>query len=380
MRIEKGPLFALFFILSCIPFPQSSDAFFVSAPVGAGMRLWTGFHTVQRSASHLAPVQAKDQAWARPSMKRASGLSMMEPPPLECVKNVRDLASVTNSPIRPGRVFRAACVGTASESDECILIDMMNIQTLVDLRSEKEWNGDILKYNSTIFESYDPLFYKVKKSKKTGRPKAVLPEDLPSTDPVSPSRTRHLLSVIDESIYKRGVWKKLNLKKKVKALAYMTISQTKARKVFLDYINDAGLPLLNELILDYGGPSVKAVLDVLSDKKNHPVCFYCTAGKDRTGLIAMLVLLCLGVEREAIINDYVISDSVYADLDDKDAMVGALQQQQLDPERFLRAPRNVMETTMDLLYREYGGAEKYMDRIGFNSEDRMRLRAALCDE
>jgi hypothetical protein len=31
-----------------------------------------------------------------------------------------------------------------------------------------------------------------------------------------------------------------------------------------DYINDAGLPLLNELILDYGGPSIKAVLDVVS--------------------------------------------------------------------------------------------------------------------
>jgi protein-tyrosine phosphatase len=67
----------------------------------------------------------------------------------------------------------------------------------------------------------------------------------------------------------------------------------------------------------------------LSERKNHPVAFYCTAGKDRTGLVAMLVLSALGVEKEAIINDYVLSDSVYADLNDKDAMVGALQQQQV---------------------------------------------------
>jgi hypothetical protein len=33
-----------------------------------------------------------------------------------------------------------------------------------------------------------------------------------------------------------------------------------------DYINDAGLPLLNELILDYGGASIKAVLDVVSNE------------------------------------------------------------------------------------------------------------------
>lgn len=87
----------------------------------------------------------------------------------------------------------------------------------------------------------------------------------------------------------------------------------------------------------------------------------------------------LGVDRESIINDYVLSDSVYADLNDKDAMVGALQQQQLDPERFLRAPRSVMDATMDLLIKEYGGAEAYMDKIGFGPEDRARLRHALCE-
>jgi protein tyrosine/serine phosphatase len=67
----------------------------------------------------------------------------------------------------------------------------------------------------------------------------------------------------------------------------------------------------------------------LSERSNHPVAFYCTAGKDRTGLVAMLVLSALGVDKESIINDYVLSDSVYADLNDKDAMVGALQQQQV---------------------------------------------------
>lgn len=72
-------------------------------------------------------------------------------------------------------MFRAACIGSASEKDSTVIIDFMNIRTLVDLRSEQEWNGDILKYNSTIFDSYDSMFYEVRRSKKNGRPKAVLP-------------------------------------------------------------------------------------------------------------------------------------------------------------------------------------------------------------
>ena len=52
---------------------------------------------------------------------------------------------------------------------------------------------------------------------------------------------------------------------------------------------------------------------------------------------------------------------------------------QLDPERFLGAPRWVMEQTMGLVREEYGGAEGYMDRIGFDAAARARLRAALCD-
>eukprot|EP00291_Cryptomonas_curvata_P022810 CAMPEP_0172167658 /NCGR_PEP_ID=MMETSP1050-20130122/9702_1 /TAXON_ID=233186 /ORGANISM="Cryptomonas curvata, Strain CCAP979/52" /LENGTH=230 /DNA_ID=CAMNT_0012838489 /DNA_START=182 /DNA_END=870 /DNA_ORIENTATION=- len=222
---------------------------------------------------------------------------------LECVKNVRDLASVTGSPVKPGRCFRASCLGTASKADESLITK--NIKTLVDLRSEKEFSTDSTKYNSTVFDEYDNLLYEVKYS-KSGRPKELVPK----VSSIDGERSRHMVSVIDEKLYKRGVFKKLGLGKKLKAAVYMGLSQTKLRKLFIDFINDAGLPLLNELILDYGGPSIKAVLDVLADRGSHPVAFYCTAGKDRTGLVAMLVLSALGVPDEAILNDYVLSDSV----------------------------------------------------------------------
>eukprot|EP00277_Geminigera_cryophila_P017296 CAMPEP_0179441318 /NCGR_PEP_ID=MMETSP0799-20121207/24890_1 /TAXON_ID=46947 /ORGANISM="Geminigera cryophila, Strain CCMP2564" /LENGTH=369 /DNA_ID=CAMNT_0021225493 /DNA_START=3 /DNA_END=1112 /DNA_ORIENTATION=- len=294
-------------------------------------------------------------------------------PTLECVKNTRDLASVTGSPVKAGRAFRTSCVGTASENDSCIIIE--NIKTLIDLRSDREYQMDAEKYNSTVWASYDEMIYSVKKS-KSGRATALIPTRAEGSIP----RARHMLSVIDESIYKRGVFKRMHPGKKIKAAAYFAVSYTRAKQYFIDYINRAGLPLLNELILDYGGPSIKACLDVLADRSNHPVAFYCTAGKDRTGLIAMLVLSVLGVDDEAIVSDYVLSDSVYSDMKDKSAMVGALQQENLDPDTFLRAPRSVMDSTMKLLRKEYGGPHKYLESIGFGPADVLRLRAALCDE
>lgn len=40
------------------------------------------------------------------------------------------------------------------------------------------------------------------------------------------------------------------------------------------------------------------------------VLFHCTAGKDRTGVIAMLMLHILGVHKEEIFNDYLLTNKI----------------------------------------------------------------------
>jgi hypothetical protein len=146
------------------------------------------------------------------------------------------------------------------------------------------------------------------------------------------ARQRHFISVIDESVYQRGVFKRLSKRKKAAALFLMTgaavskRARRRARGIFLQYINDAGLPLLNELLLSYSGAALRRVLDLLADRSRYPIGLYCTAGKDRTGLIILLVLAALGVEPEAIAEDYVLSDTAYENLNDEKALVGALEQ------------------------------------------------------
>ena len=41
-----------------------------------------------------------------------------------------------------------------------------------------------------------------------------------------------------------------------------------------------------------------------------PLMFHCTAGKDRAGFAAALFLAALGVERETIIEDYMLTNEL----------------------------------------------------------------------
>jgi protein-tyrosine phosphatase len=53
-----------------------------------------------------------------------------------------------------------------------------------------------------------------------------------------------------------------------------------------------------------GAASLAEALTVLSDSAAYPAVFHCTAGKDRTGVLAAVVLALLGVPDDAIADDY----------------------------------------------------------------------------
>ncbi len=56
-----------------------------------------------------------------------------------------------------------------------------------------------------------------------------------------------------------------------------------------------------------GGPALSRALDALGTEGSLPAVFHCSAGKDRTGVLAALVLAFLGVPDETIVEDYVLS-------------------------------------------------------------------------
>jgi hypothetical protein len=53
--------------------------------------------------------------------------------------------------------------------------------------------------------------------------------------------------------------------------------------------------------------SMVEVFRTLGDADAYPVYFHCTWGRDRTAVLAAVILLALGAERDAIMDDYLLS-------------------------------------------------------------------------
>ncbi|MCK5883922.1 MAG: tyrosine-protein phosphatase [Bacteriovoracaceae bacterium] len=52
------------------------------------------------------------------------------------------------------------------------------------------------------------------------------------------------------------------------------------------------------------GTQIKTFFELITEESNLPLAFHCSAGKDRTGTLAALFLLALGVSKEDVIADY----------------------------------------------------------------------------
>jgi protein-tyrosine phosphatase len=59
--------------------------------------------------------------------------------------------------------------------------------------------------------------------------------------------------------------------------------------------------------LEPPGTAMTTAIETAIDPGRHPLLIHCAAGKDRTGVLAALLLDLAGVEREAIVADYVLT-------------------------------------------------------------------------
>jgi hypothetical protein len=61
--------------------------------------------------------------------------------------------------------------------------------------------------------------------------------------------------------------------------------------------------------LELGAPAFVRVIEEMTQADNYPLVFNCFLGKDRTGVVAALVLSCLGVSRPIVVEDYALTGS-----------------------------------------------------------------------
>jgi len=103
------------------------------------------------------------------------------------------------------------------------------------------------------------------------------------------------------------------------------------------------------------------VIKNLVDPHKIPLVFHCTAGKDRTGVCAALILLTLGVPEEVVIEDHQLSNIFIAPFLPK--MEAYLKQFGVDIEEvmpYMIAPRVAIVAVIEHIRTQYGTAERYL--------------------
>jgi protein-tyrosine phosphatase len=124
------------------------------------------------------------------------------------------------------------------------------------------------------------------------------------------------------------------------------------------------------------------LLSNLADEDRLPAVFHCTAGKDRAGIAAALVLSVLGVDRETVLDDYELSNEFRFERRIK-VLRPQLEAAGIDVEKvrpYLSSPRPVLERSLRTIDDDYGGVEAFLvAKAGVEPEALASLRALLLE-
>ncbi|MBV7457091.1 tyrosine-protein phosphatase [Acidovorax sp. sif1233] len=115
---------------------------------------------------------------------------------------------------------------------------------------------------------------------------------------------------------------------------------------------------------------------LLDEGSATPLVFHCTAGKDRTGFAAALILLALGVPREVVMQDYLLTNTLYRRPEGlashaPDEVLAVLWRVQ---EEFLNAALHMVDT-------EFQGVDAYLgDVLGVSAAARQALAVRYLEQ
>jgi protein-tyrosine phosphatase len=241
---------------------------------------------------------------------------------MDSVQNLRDMGGYYNrrgtKSTRWGQIYRSGQINALSDSDT-VRLDKLKIKTIIDLRTEEE-------------AALLPITYS----------KAVIVHV-----PVSLGDLNEITQRMEEGrIRKRD------------GILFM-------EDMYLRYITG------------YNGQFAKA-LAVFSDENNYPVLFCGSSGKDRTGFLAALLLLALGMPEHTIMSDYMTSND-YLDIKRYELQV---QQYSSDAQEALTAIITANESFLDLalmkIKKDYGSVDNYLRKeLNFTEKEQNKLKEII---
>lgn len=234
---------------------------------------------------------------------------------LDGARNVRDLGGLPAAGgrrTRRGIVFRADTLAHLSDADVARLA-ALELRTVVDLRTEPERARAPDRLPATAIDLRTPGFL--------------------------PRGNLEMIAAVNAGSFSA-----------TDALAAM---QAQYRLLALDHLD-----------------VYREVLDRLCEDDGTPLLFHCASGKDRTGVMAAIVLLAVGVAPDLVREDYVISNFQRrpVDLFTPGAQAAAVEQVMAADPRYLDAALAATAET-------YGSFDAYL-ALGLGYDDRRRAALA----
>ena len=129
--------------------------------------------------------------------------------------------------------------------------------------------------------------------------------------------------------------------------------------------------------LEFGPTSWLRLFGILASEDNLPVVLHCTAGKDRTGVSTAFLLSILGVSRDVIEADYLLTNlDTERQADFIESTVG--YPEGYDREKMISVagvPKDAMKVFLDGMESKWGSAVEYLEKIGVTQEQMDTIRA-----
>ncbi|KAK1760470.1 protein-tyrosine phosphatase-like protein [Echria macrotheca] len=277
------------------------------------------------------------------------------------ILNFRDVGRTVNEYVgrqlvREGLLFRSARLDDATSRDRHVLKTVFGIRTVVDLRTKTEHINALKKRQADAVA--------------LGKSNAALAEPLhiPGLQYLEIKLTgRRFEMFLLSQLSWWGLIKFLVLFLfgfRMRAIAVL------GREVMLP----RGLVGLGLDTLDKSSPEIADTLNSLIQPGALPALIHCTQGKDRTGIIIILVLLVLGISPDAIHHDYQLSDEAL--LPEMESRLAEIREIGLTDD-WGRTSKILVARTVEHLEVSYGGLDNYLDGIGFDHSRREKLRELL---
>jgi len=138
-------------------------------------------------------------------------------------------------------------------------------------------------------------------------------------------------------------------------------------------LQDRYLEMLRE-----GGTVIRTILEHIASAGAWGTVFHCTGGKDRTGVLAAVLLRCVGVPDDVIVEDYAVSERYLEPV--VRLYRESLEAEGFDPAAILYlcgSPPQRMRDMLAGMDEAWGSIEQYLETIGVSEQTVVRLRSSL---